>query len=414
MDNNFHALTNKNYRYYWIGQFVSLIGTWMQSTGQAWLVYTLTDSPMILGVLGLMQFLPVTILSLFAGVFVDKYSKKKILLATQSVSMVLALILAVLVFTNAVRYEYILILAFLQGITNAIDLPARQTFVFEIVGRKNLMNALALNSVIQNLARIMGPAIAAALMATVGAGWCFFVNALSFMALIVGLIRMKVIPYVRGEISNNVFCEIKDGLRYMYNNRILFQTLLMVLVIGTFSCNYNVLMPVFVKDILHQGAEGFGILMAAMGIGSLIGALTISGKNRSNPSMTVMLFSALIIGVLYALIGFIAPYAAILVFFAMIGTFGIYFATTANAMLQVNSTDQYRGRIISVYCMVFAGAIPVGSLLSGLVIDNLGITPAFKLTGILIICLIIIIFLVFLRPWVLKKASNGNKYRCKK
>jgi predicted MFS family arabinose efflux permease len=328
--------------------------------------------------------------------------------------MVLALILAVLVFTNAVRYEYILILAFLQGITNAIDLPARQTFVFEIVGRKNLMNALALNSVIQNLARIMGPAIAAALMATVGAGWCFFVNALSFMALIVGLIRMKVIPYVRGEISNNVFCEIKDGLRYMYNNRILFQTLLMVLVIGTFSCNYNVLMPVFVKDILHQGAEGFGILMAAMGIGSLIGALTISGKNRSNPSMTVMLFSALIIGVLYALIGFIAPYAAILVFFAMIGTFGIYFATTANAMLQVNSTDQYRGRIISVYCMVFAGAIPVGSLLSGLVIDNLGITPAFKLTGILIICLIIIIFLVFLRPWVLKKASNGNKYRCKK
>jgi len=184
INNNFHALTNQNYRYFWLGQCVSLIGTWMQSIGQIWLVYTLTNSPLLLGVLGAMQFLPVTILTLFSGVLIDKYPKKKILLVTQSVSMILALTLAALVFTHTVKYEYILILAVLLGITNSIDMPARQSFMIEIAGREDLMNAIALNSVTFNLAKILGPSMGAVLMVALGAGWCFLINGLSFIAVI--------------------------------------------------------------------------------------------------------------------------------------------------------------------------------------------------------------------------------------
>jgi len=397
INENFHALTNPNYRYFWLGQCVSLIGTWMQSIGQVWLVYTLTDSPFLLGVLGAMQYLPVTVFTLFAGVLIDKFPKKKILLATQGVSMILALTLAALVFTHTVRYEYILILAVLLGITNSIDMPARQSFMIEIAGREDLMNAIALNSVTFNLAKILGPSIGAVLMAIMGAGWCFLINGLSFIAVILGLCRIKVKPYVRQKNTKNIFKEIMDGLVYIYKDKKLLQTVLLLLVIGIFAFNYNVLIPVYVKNILHLEAAAFGVLMAALGVGSVFGALTVSRKVRPGSAVKIMVISSIIIGVLLFLIGFNAQYAITVIMLAVIGAFSIYFSTTANSTLQLNATDEYRGRVMSVYSLVFAGATPIGSLFAGAAISGIGISKTFRLSGALLVFFAGIISLIFLR-----------------
>lgn len=397
INENFHALTNPNYRYFWLGQCVSLIGTWMQSIGQVWLVYTLTDSPFLLGVLGAMQYLPVTVFTLFAGVLIDKFPKKKILLATQGASMMLALTLAALVFTHTVRYEYILILAVLLGITNSIDMPARQSFMIEIAGREDLMNAIALNSVTFNLAKILGPSIGAVLLAIMGAGWCFLINGLSFIAVIMGLCRIKVKPYVRQKNTKNIFKEILDGLVYIYKDKKLLQTVLLLLVIGVFAFNYNVLIPVYVKNILHLEAAAFGVLMAALGVGSVFGALTVSRKVRPVSAVKIMVISSLIIGVLLFLIGFNAQYAITVIMLVVIGAFSIYFSTTANSTLQLNATDEYRGRVMSIYSLVFAGATPIGSLFAGAAISGIGISNTFRLSGTLMVFFTVIISLLFLR-----------------
>jgi len=395
IDKNFHALTNSNYRYFWLGQCVSLIGTWMQSIGQTWLVYSLTNSPLLLGVLGAMQYLPVTVLTLFAGVWIDKFPKKTILIATQSISMLLALTLAALAFTNSAKYEYVLILAVMLGITNAIDMPARQSFMIEIAGRDDLMNAIALNSVTFNLAKILGPSIGAVLLATMGTGWCFLINGLSFIAVIYGLFLIKVKPFVRPKTTTNIIKEIMDGLRYIYKSRILFQTVLLILVIGLFGFNYNILIPVFVKNVLHRDASAFGVLMAALGIGSVFGALNASRKGKSLSNMKIMIICSLIIGVFLFLNGFSTLYAVTIIILLVTGAASIFFSTTANTTLQLNSTNEYRGRVMSVYSLVFAGATPVGSIFAGVAISGIGISHTFLLSGILIIFLVTGISLAF-------------------
>ena len=397
IDNYFHALTNANFRYFWLGQCVSLIGTWMQTIGQSWLVYTLTDSPLLLGVFAAMQFLPITTLSLFAGVIVDRYPKKTILYVTQSVSMLLALILAALVFTNTVRYEYLLVLAVLLGITNSIDIPARQSFLIEIAGRDDLMNAIALNSMTFNLAKILGPSLGAVLMAALGAGWCFLINGISFIAVLIGLLRIKVDPYVRPKVSTKIIREIMDGLRYIYKNRILLQGILTTLGMGIFAFNYSVLLPVFVKNVLHQEAAAYGVLMAALGVGSIIGALVVSGRSKSGPRMGIVIISALLVGVLYILHGLFIQYAVIIILLAGIGLFSITFSTTLNTILQVNSSNEYRGRVMSVYSLVFSGATPIGGLFTGIAISGSGISETFRLSGILIICMVLGVSVLFFK-----------------
>jgi len=395
VDNNFRALRNPNYRYFWLGQCVSLIGTWMQTIGQAWLVYSMTKSAVLLGVLGAAQFLPVTLLTLFAGVFVDKFPKKNILLATQSAAMLLALTLAALVFTHTARYEYILILAILLGVTNSVDMPTRQSFMIEIAGREDLMNAIALNSVVFNLAKILGPALGAVLLASLGAGWCFLFNGLSFIAVIFGISLIKVKPYVREKSENSILQEVKDGLRYIYTDRILFQTVLFVLVIGIFAFNYNVFIPVFVKEVLHHDAQSFGMLMAALGIGSIFGALSVAGGRKSGPKMKVLFLSCLAIGVLLFAFGYTTQYIAAIILMVALGAFSIYFSTTANSTLQIHSVDAYRGRVMSVYSLVFAGATPIGSLFSGASISRIGVLDTLRLSGILAASLTVVILLIF-------------------
>jgi predicted MFS family arabinose efflux permease len=392
INNNFHALTHKNYRYFWIGQCISLIGTWTQSIGQAWLVLSLTGSPLLLGLVGTIQFLPVTFFSLFAGVLIDKFPKKKILLLTQTVSMFLAFILSALVFTHTVKYEYIIVLALCLGFCNTLDMPTRQAFNVEIVGKDDLMNAIALNSATFNLARIIGPAIGALLMGYLGAAWCFLLNGFSFMAVIYGLIHIDAKEYVRKIGSQkSMLREIIDGLKYIKGKPILIETLILVSIMGTFVFNYNVLIPVFTKNVLHMGEKTYGMLMSSLGAGSLIGALLVSFKSRVGPSRTLMIASSIGIGIMLILTGSSNLYYLTALSLAITGIFNMFFSTTANTTLQMNSKDEYRGRVMSVYSLVFAGATPLGNIFSGYVSGRYGAGAAFMLSGASTILLIILL-----------------------
>jgi len=396
IDRNFHALTHKNFRYFWLGQCASLIGTWMQNIGQSWLVLSITNSPLLLGVLGVVQFLPMTVFSLFAGVVVDKFPKKKILIFTQFSSMLLALILSLLVFTNTVRYSYILVLAFLLGCVNCIDNPARQSFTVEISGREDLMNAIALNSAIFNLARILGPSIGALVMAYMGAGWCFLLNGLSYIAVIFGLYKITTESYLRKKMEeSNIINEIKDGLNYVKNSRVLFETILMMMIMGIFAFNYNVLVPSYTKLVLFQDEKAYGILMSFLGIGSLIGAIAASMRSKKGLNTKVLLLSSVIISVMMILNGMNRNFAAAAILLAVTGIFNIQFTTTANSTLQLNSENEYRGRVMSVYSLVFGGTIPLGSLFTGLVSDRLGPSQGFFLSGVFMLLMMLAIKFYF-------------------
>ena len=387
---------HKNFRYFWMGQCASLIGTWMQNIGQSWLVLSITNSPFLLGVLTTVQFIPVTIFSLFAGVIVDRFPKKKLLLFTQFASMILAFILSAMVFSDNVKYEYILIVAFLLGCINCIDMPTRQAFTVEIAGKEDLMNAIALNSSIFNLARILGPSIGAVVMAYFGAAWCFFFNGVSHLGVLYGVYNIDVdANNIKQRIESNIINEIKDGLFYVKNNRMLLETLLMVCIIGIFAFNYNVLVPSFTKLVLDGNEKTYGLLMSFLGAGSLIGALNVSIRSKRGPKMKVAFISSIVIAAMLILNGLNKSLMFTSLLLIVTGFFNIAFSTTSNSLLQLNSKDEYRGRVMSIYSLVFAGATPIGSLLTGWICDNIGASAGFLVSGGAVLILVIIIRIIF-------------------
>ncbi len=368
----------------------------MQNIGQSWLVLTLTGSPLLLGLVGSIQFLPITCFSLFAGAIIDKFPKKQILLVTQTISMILAFVLSYLVFTHKVQYGHVLVLAFILGLTNTFDMPTRQSFNIEIVGKEDLMNAIALNSTTFNLARILGPSIGAAMMALLGPAWCFLLNGISFIAVIYGLLQIKTIPYVRQKKKNvSIFKEIKDGMVYISQDKRLAQTLLLVTIIGTFAYNFAILIPVFTKGVLHMEERTYGMLMSCLGVGSLIGALTVSLRSKSGPKMKVIAIASILIGIFLCITGWTtSPYLTGF-FLACTGVFNILFATNCNSSLQIYSKDEYRARVMSVYSLVFAGSTPVGNLFAGYMADRFGADGAFIACGLLCIVPCSIILFLF-------------------
>ncbi|KRE98944.1 MFS transporter [Paenibacillus sp. Soil766] len=392
IDRHFHALTHKNYRYMWLGQCVSLIGTWMQNIGQSWLVLTLTGSSLKLGIVAACQFLPILLFSLFAGIIVDKFPKKKILILTQSVSMILAFALATLVLTDTVRYEYILVMALLLGLNNTLDMPTRQAFNVEIVGKEDLMNAIALNSTTFNMARIVGPSIGAVMMAWLGAGWCFLLNGVSFIAVLYGLIHIEAAPYVRKlRAKEGILKEIKDGIVYIAKDPILSPTVLLVTVIGTLAFNFNILIPVFTKNVLHMGETTYGTLMSCLGVGSLAGALTMSFRSKRGPKLKLSMAASCMVAICLILNGLSGSVWVCGTLLAFTGFFNILFATNSNSALQMYAKDEYRARVMSVYSLVFAGSTPIGSLFSGFIADRYGANGAFVACGVLtgLLCLFI-------------------------
>jgi MFS family permease len=368
----FIALRHRNFRLFWFGQLISLIGTLMQTTAQAWLVLELTHSALLLGVVGALQFLPVMIFSLFGGVLADRLPKRRVLLFTQSSAMIQAFILWALVATGYVQLWHILVLATLLGLTNALDMPTRQAFVVEMVGREDLPNAVALNSSLFNMARIVGPGIGGLLIAWLGVAPLFLLNGISFIAVIIGLamINLKSLHAVnlqdlkKGAPRQSTLQSLREGLAYVRRTPVVFLVIAVLGVVSLFGINFNVILPIFATDVLNVGAVGFGFISAAFGLGSLLSALWLAWGNNK-PSMRQLLLGAIAFGVLESLFALSHWYILSLVLIAGVGFSQIALSATSNTTLQTVTPDYLRGRVMSVYMLVFAGSTPIGNLVIG-------------------------------------------------
>ncbi len=391
LNNPFISLRHKNFRYYWFGMCISQIGTWMQNIAQPLLAYKLTDSPFLLGLIGALQFLPVLLFSLFAGVLIDRFPKKKILIITQSASMLITLVLAILAFTGDIRYWHLIIMAAALGLANTLDMPARQSFVIELVGKEDLMNAIALNSTVFNISRIIGPAIAGILMEYSGAAFCFFANAISFGAVLISLFFIKPI-HIKSEAvqkGKTVFQNIGEGLRYILNNEILFTTIIIMAVVGTFAPNFSVLVPVFTSKILYINEAGFGYLMSFMGVGSLFGAIYVASLSKSGPKRFILRAVPVLVGFLLIGVAYTNTFILTGLALAVTGFFFVMFSSSSNSALQLNTDNEYRGRVMSIYTLVFAGSTPIGNLYAGEITENFNARIGFVSCGIAIIVLMI-------------------------
>ncbi len=379
----FSALRHHNFRLFWFGQLISLIGTWMQSIGQAWLVLQLShNNALLLGIVGALQFLPVLIFSLIGGVIADRWPKRRLLLVTQSSAMLLALLLFALAATHIVQIWHIFVLAALLGTVNAVDMPTRQSFVVEMVGREDVLNAVALNSSLFNTARIIGPGIGGLLIAWLGVAPLFLLNGISFIAVIIGLALMRpeellAIQRAAGGTGwRSSFTQLAEGLRYVRQTGTMLTIVILVAVVGIFALNLNVILPLFAADVLNVGASGYGTMSAATGLGSLIAALVIAVTGRK-PRMGILLLSGA--GLAVCEVGFALSrfYPLSLLFLTGIGFATITFSATANTALQTGSPDHLRGRIMGLYIVVFAGTTPIGNLFTGGLADWWG--PTFPL-----------------------------------
>lgn len=403
----FPAFRHKNYRLFWYGQGISLSGTWMQTTAQAWLVYELTKSPFLLGLVGALQFTPVMLFSLVAGVYLDRFPKKKIIMVTQAVSMVLALLMTVLVFTETVQFWHIAVIVVILGFVNTLDMPTRQSFMIELVGKTHLTSAIALNSVTFNGARIVGPALGGILIANFGIAFCFLFNALSFLAVIVSVYMIKNLKVRTDEntvVRKTVLKEIKEGLRYIRSKAILFRPLLFVAIVSTFAINFNVIIPVFAKTVLKTEAQGFGFLLSALGLGSVIGALSVAiYSHRLNQKflISVMPYS---ISFAMILVGFSSNFYVASSFLILLGISNIMFFTSVNSTLQLNSEPQFRGRVMSVYTMVFGGVTPIGNLFAGSVSSAWGGRAGFIVSAVVVI-FFVAVCMIFMREKTDKKQA---------
>ncbi|MDQ2886374.1 MAG: MFS transporter [Chloroflexota bacterium] len=365
----FIALRHRNFRLFWTGQLVSLIGTWMQTTGQAWLVLQLTKSAWALGVVGALQFLPVMLFALFGGALADRIPKRKMILFTQSFSLVQAAALWLLIATGTVQLWHIFVLAILLGLTNAIDMPTRQAFVAEMTGREDLPNAIALNSSVFNLARIVGPGLGGLLIAWLGIAPLFLLNALSFIPVLIGLALIDVTQLhtqIKQRVEKQVgtFRSIREGLSYIKMTPAVFLIIVVIGIVSLFGINFNVVLPLFATTILNAGPAGFGFLSSTFGIGSLLAALWLAWSNQ-RPSIRTMLLASILFCLLEALFALSHWYELSLLLIAFVGFAQITFTAIANTTLQTVTPDHLRGRVMGVYMLVFNGSIPLGNLFTG-------------------------------------------------
>ncbi len=378
----FSALRHRNFRLFWTGQLVSLIGTWMQNVGQAWLVLTLTNSAFLLGLVSAAQFTPVLLVSLYAGVVVDRVSKRNLLLLTQTTLLVLALVLAVLVSTGSVRYWHVLLLALLLGLVNAFDMPVRQSYVYELVGgRADLMNAIALNSAIFNGARIVGPGVAGLVMAAWGPAAAFYLNALSFLAVIAGLRLIPPCPPPEAGTRRRTLEHLREGLGYIRRERAVGGPLLLLGLLSLFAMNFNVLVPVYARNVLHQSARGFGFLMSSLGLGALAGSLTLAGRAQRGPDPRVLLGAGLGLGLFQVVLSLVRSYGVAATVLALTGWAMLSFNASVNTTVQLTVPDALRGRVMSVYTLLLAGVTPFGALFAGSLSSRWGAATALGVGG---------------------------------
>ena len=392
---SFSALRHRNFRLFWFGQLISLAGTWMQSVAQGWLVLQLTNSAFLLGLVTAANWLPVMLLSLYAGTVTDRVSKRGLIVTTQAASMLQALVLGLLTVTGLVQVWHVIALALTLGLINTFDTPARQSFVVEMVGKDDLMNAVALNSSAFNMARIVGPSIGGVLIALVGVGGIFLLNAVSFVAVIAGLLMMTSTPgRAVATRRESVWRDIAEGLSYIARTPVVFSVIFLLGVVSTFAMNFTTLMPIFARNVLQVGAPGLGFLMAAMGVGGFSGALNVASLSRRGPDPRLLyggIFAFLTLQTAFALSH---SFYASVVLLALTGAAMITFTATANTTVQVTVPDHLRGRVMSVYFLTFGGATPIGSIFVGVVAERWG-APTAMVSGVLISATLAIALLIY-------------------
>jgi MFS family permease len=363
----FAALSVRNFRLYVIGQLISVSGTWMQSVAQGWLVLQITGSSVDLGFAVALQYVPILLLGSYGGLVADRHEKRRILYFTQSSAGVLALVLGVMVSTHHVTVGLVYCLAFLLGIVNLFDVPARQAFVQEMVGRDLIANAVSLNSVLMNAGRVIGPGIAAGFIAVVGTAVCFYANAVSYLAVLLALILMRASEFVPMKTVVREKGQLRQGIRYVFKTPLLRNVILAVALVGTFAFNFTVTLPLLAHTTFHQKtAAQYGLLMGAMGIGAIIGGLFVAHRSRPTPKLLALVSVGF--GLSMTLVAFAPSVTWAEIALIPTGAFSIAFISTANATLQLNSSQQMRGRVMSLHGTAFLGTTPIGAPLMGLII----------------------------------------------
>jgi MFS family permease len=379
------SLKHRNFQLFFSGQLISLVGTWMDTVAEAWLVYRLTGSSLLLGTVTFAGQLPVLLISPFAGLVADRLNRRKVVITTQISSMIIAAFLAGLTLSKRITVDQVILLAALMGMVNAFDIPARQSFLVEMVGREDLMNAIALNSSMFNAARIVGPSIAGILVAGFGEGWCFFANSVSYIAVIAGLLLMKVPPRPRAEGSVSPFEHIAEGFRFVRGTAPIRALLLLVGLVSLVAMPYAVLMPVFAAKILHGNARTLGILMTSAGLGALIGALLLASRRGVDGLGRIVALACASFGVALILFSFSHWWELSALLLVPVGFSVMTQMGSTNTLIQSMVPDRLRGRTMAVYSMMFLGMAPFGALLSGWSADHIGAPKTVAVGGVLAI-----------------------------
>ena len=402
----FRSLKHRNFRLFFSGQLISLIGTWMQTIAEAWLIYRLTGSSVLLGLLGFVSQIPIFLLSPIGGLAADRWPRRRVVIATQVASMLLGFTLAALTLTGRIRVWEIISLATLLGVVNAFDVPARQSFLIEMVGREDLLNAIALNSSMFNGARVAGPAVAGLLVARIGEGWCFFANGVSYFAVLAGLLMMHIEHSLVAHDGSTPIEKLREGLRFV-RRAVPIRTLLLLLGLVSFTAlPFSVLMPIFADRILHGGATAYGNLMLAVGLGAMFGALVLATRQELRGLGNLVAYSAIGLGVSLTLFSasrwFWASFAAL----AMAGFTMMMQFTSTNTLIQAMVPDQLRGRVMSLYSMMFLGMSPLGSLVAGKMAEHIGAPITVALGGLTSL----VGGVIFARKWPSARASARDLF----
>jgi MFS family permease len=393
--NSAHALLkvfrHRNYRLFFTGQLISLMGTWITSVAQGWLVYSMTHSPFLLGVVSFCGQVPVFFISAFGGMISDRLDRRKMLVVTQALSMLQAATLAVLTLMHIVQVWQIVVLALFKGLVNAFDVPTRQSFTVEMVGREDLRNAISLNSMMFNLARIVGPTVAGILVATVGEGLCFTVDAISYGAVLISLIMMQFVPKPPKK-HGHPWHELKAGFFYAWNNRQIRLSLMLIVVCSAFGASYIPMMPAFVRDVLGEGSRGLGFVLGSVGAGALCGAYVLSRIHDRHLTRTPMITAATF-GV--GLILFANAHSLLAAMLLVLPTaFSLMLlGASTNTIIQTASEDHMRGRVVSFYAMGFMGMMPWGSLILGWLGSRIGVGQSVAVGGAVCILAAIVAYM---------------------
>ncbi len=379
----FRSLRYRNYRLFFGGQSISLIGTWMQRIALPWLVYHVTGSALLLGVVSFAGQIPTFLLAPFAGVITDRFNRYKVLLITQVLSFIQALLLAILALSGSVQIWHIVALSIVFGCINAFDVPARHSFVFEMVENKeDLGNAIALNSMMFNGARLIGPSVAGLILATAGEGICFLINAISYIFVIVSLLFMHLTPREIPKKETHMFRELKEGLDYTFGFAPIKHIILLLAVVSLMGSSYQVLMPVFAKEVLNGGSQTFGFLMGAAGLGALLGAVYLASRESILKLGRIIPAASGLFGAGLIILSFVKIFPVTILLMVMIGLGLMLQTASSNTILQTITEDDKRGRVMGFYTMAIMGTAPFGSLIAGFLAKTFGTTETILIGGL--------------------------------